>query len=591
MSIKRKIVFLFTGCIIGFVLLNSTVSFAIGEETETGLQIKQQINNCKKLLGRDNNLARMYAIEALKQSKESNSNHFIGESYFYLGLLAYYNDDYNTALNYYDSALIVYNPENDKKETAKVFFQSARSNAFLSNYDKAIDYMNKAIKLRKELSDRKGLAMCYGFLGIMYRVRNNPEKALEYFNRSHQYLDVESDSLQIAGLYCSFADIFQMKNKNDSAIKYYKMAFDVYLSAGNQRFIASTKHSLGNCLLKKEDYIGALDHLKGALNIYKELDEKYGSITTLLDISRVYSAWEKWHKAKQFSLDALIISSSINNDRILSEINLQLSGIYTSLNKYDSAFYYLQQYIKLYKNIFAADREKIVQEMENKFKISEKNREIITLQAKNRQIRDRYLMMILVAALLIIIVTSFLVNYTLRNKSLKQRNKLLHNEKILREKENKLKEQEYTILKNKLETKNKELASKSLELLRYNETLRTITDKLQSVEKYVGAEHKKDLFALIKEVETFSKDNMWKEFETAFKNVHTDFYENLIEQFPDLTPSEIKLAALLRLNFSTKEIAAVTFKSESGIKSIRHRLRKKMGLESDSNLITFLLKL
>jgi DNA-binding CsgD family transcriptional regulator/predicted nucleic acid-binding Zn ribbon protein len=245
----------------------------------------------------------------------------------------------------------------------------------------------------------------------------------------------------------------------------------------------------------------------------------------------------------------------------------------------------------LYKNIFAADREKIVQEMENKFKISEKNREIITLQAKNRQIRDRYLMMILVAALLIIIVTSFLVNYTLRNKSLKQRNKLLHNEKILREKENKLKEQEYTILKNKLETKNKELASKSLELLRYNETLRTITDKLQSVEKYVGAEHKKDLFALIKEVETFSKDNMWKEFETAFKNVHTDFYENLIEQFPDLTPSEIKLAALLRLNFSTKEIAAVTFKSESGIKSIRHRLRKKMGLESDSNLITFLLKL
>jgi DNA-binding CsgD family transcriptional regulator len=58
-----------------------------------------------------------------------------------------------------------------------------------------------------------------------------------------------------------------------------------------------------------------------------------------------------------------------------------------------------------------------------------------------------------------------------------------------------------------------------------------------------------------------------------------------------LSATEIKIAALLKLNLTTKEIAAITFKSDGGIKITRYRLRKKLALTSDENLVPFLMKI
>ena len=84
-----------------------------------------------------------------------------------------------------------------------------------------------------------------------------------------------------------------------------------------------------------------------------------------------------------------------------------------------------------------------------------------------------------------------------------------------------------------------------------------------------------------------SKD-VWKEFEIRFQEVHSDFYNNLNEKYPDLTPNEKKICAFLRLNMSTKDISAITYQSVRSIDMARFRLRKKIGLETDENLVTFL---
>jgi len=51
------------------------------------------------------------------------------------------------------------------------------------------------------------------------------------------------------------------------------------------------------------------------------------------------------------------------------------------------------------------------------------------------------------------------------------------------------------------------------------------------------------------------------------------------------------VAALLKLNLNTKEIGAITYKSEAGIKSARYRLRQKLGLAKDENLVPFLIQI
>ena len=76
-----------------------------------------------------------------------------------------------------------------------------------------------------------------------------------------------------------------------------------------------------------------------------------------------------------------------------------------------------------------------------------------------------------------------------------------------------------------------------------------------------------------------------------FKEVHFAFYEMLQKSFPDLTVNEKRLCAFLRLNLTTKEIAAITHQSVKSINMARFRMRKKMNLESDVDLAGFLASL
>jgi DNA-binding CsgD family transcriptional regulator len=71
--------------------------------------------------------------------------------------------------------------------------------------------------------------------------------------------------------------------------------------------------------------------------------------------------------------------------------------------------------------------------------------------------------------------------------------------------------------------------------------------------------------------------------------VHADFYKNLNQINPDLTPNERRLCAFLKLNMSTKDISAITGQTPHSIKIARARLRKKFNLtNSDTSLLAFL---
>ena len=76
-----------------------------------------------------------------------------------------------------------------------------------------------------------------------------------------------------------------------------------------------------------------------------------------------------------------------------------------------------------------------------------------------------------------------------------------------------------------------------------------------------------------------------------FEQVYEVFYKRLMEQFPDLTPGERKLCALLRLNVSSKDIAAITFQNPQSVDMARYRLRKKLNLTGEDNLVDFLTKI
>ncbi|OQP62876.1 hypothetical protein A3860_26560 [Niastella vici] len=82
----------------------------------------------------------------------------------------------------------------------------------------------------------------------------------------------------------------------------------------------------------------------------------------------------------------------------------------------------------------------------------------------------------------------------------------------------------------------------------------------------------------------------WEQFTSHFDQVHANFLKKLKDYSPALTSSELKLAAYLRLNLNTKEIAQLMNISIRGVETGRYRLRKKLGITSnDINLYDFLI--
>ena len=90
--------------------------------------------------------------------------------------------------------------------------------------------------------------------------------------------------------------------------------------------------------------------------------------------------------------------------------------------------------------------------------------------------------------------------------------------------------------------------------------------------------------------ENLSSEDDWKIFQANFDLIHESFFRNLRSQYPDLTPNDLKICSLLRLNLTTKDIANFLGISLRGVEIARYRLRKKLQLPTDKNLVDFLIE-
>jgi DNA-binding CsgD family transcriptional regulator len=137
--------------------------------------------------------------------------------------------------------------------------------------------------------------------------------------------------------------------------------------------------------------------------------------------------------------------------------------------------------------------------------------------------------------------------------------------------------------------KGKELASATMLNINHNEFLKKLKSQIQqfTLEGKINRLESKKLQSMIGE--NISYEEEWKVFQENFDLIHENFFRNLKERYPTLTPGDLKLCALLRLNYSTKEITRLLNISMRGVESARYRLRKKLSLDKSANLVEFLI--
>lgn len=203
------------------------------------------------------------------------------------------------------------------------------------------------------------------------------------------------------------------------------------------------------------------------------------------------------------------------------------------------------------------------------------------------------------AILTVVVVLTALIFFIMRqqrlrlkaeNELLAQQNQYFHAQRTISELEMKAIQSRNELLNNNLDKKRKEFIDMAFNLTEQRLFLEEIITRLEELEQSAGHSSNKNdlrsLIALIRQKMSFSKEK--ENFYGEVEMIHKDFKTKLETSFPSLTEQEKKLATLIRLNLSNKEIATLLSISPKSVEVSRHRLKRKLGLQSEDNLMQYI---
>lgn len=149
---------------------------------------------------------------------------------------------------------------------------------------------------------------------------------------------------------------------------------------------------------------------------------------------------------------------------------------------------------------------------------------------------------------------------------------------------------ENSSLSNKLEFKHRELVSFALSIVEQQEYLTYIHSKLKEIQKIQEPSdiHNRINDLLISTKQKMRSTDQVESFYLKVEQLHQNFTKRLLDKFPEMSEKEQRLIKLLRLGFSSKEIAPLLNISLKSVEISRYRLRKKLKLDKEDNLIKFI---
>ena len=418
-------------------------------------------------------------------------------------------------------------------------------------FPKAIQYGNEAIYLAKECFKRGRLKQAslmpsYYGLALTYTAHKEYDSAMTYIDSCYYMASqIKVDSLHFGNIEVTKASILASLGKVDQARQMIFRLRDYYESQQSRGAVSKTE-------------------LIPLINIY-------------LSLGRHYSELKDYGQAiRHYHLSLKYIDQCQSHFQMKEYIHKRLSVVYKNTEMYDSAYYHLGRSNAIYKKWHGFKNEDNVQliDIRNTYleEIEKKERALLEQQLLTVEREKSILILrviLLVAGLVIVISSLIILNRRIRRKQreLKAKNKE-------REKRN----------SEVIELKNRELTSYTLLLIEKEEILEKAANFMK---KHSDDSEARALLKTMK----MGGTNIWEEFNQRFSAVNQGFYDKLRAQYPDLSSTNIKHCALIKLNFTSKEMAYLLGISERGVFTSRYRIRKKMNLDTDVNLTEYLNKL
>jgi len=457
------------------------------------------------------------------------------------------------------------------------------------NFSDAFEYSQRALRIAEKLQDTLSVAVVSGELGMLYREFRKKEIALSYFNtdlKLSKYLYGRNQIKlnRVSGCHFRIAMLYREYQQYSLALAHLDTCA-ILSRKINDPIIYSSYH-----IAEKASIYTKTGKTDSALVILHQLEKRFNDQEKNSDISDAtksyisviynfiadaYFTKKDYNKAKEYYNLALRSNKQYGNHNSSESLILQQRALceYQTGN-YREAFQSLKHSKEISEVFFGAksDRNNDLIEIKNKYAETLVQQKIKLLEQDKLLLQQRKSMFVFRIFLISITAIALIFFLLYNNKRLRLKNKA--SELVLIETKKESRE--------KIEFKNKELTSYTLKLIEKEEIIETLTNLISQNES--NSETTKNTIQSLK----VRSESLWDEFNQRFIEVNSGFYEYLQEHYPDLSATERKHCALIRLNFSGKEMAHLLGISVSSVHVSRYRLRKRFKLEKHENLTDFL---
>ena len=565
--------------------------------------------------------ATAYTSELRKFSTRINNKTGIAGSNLLDGTLHNYYGNLDSATYYYQIAFDQFAAIKDTMRLIRTGKNLAIMEYKKGNYRKAIHQIDTMIVLCNTYS--KGateIGPLYNMLALYNKTQGfnrialkNGLLALKAFEQNEdKYYQTETLNI-LAGVEAD------LKNYEQS-IKYHLEAIAFDKENDNLYFLAQSHSDLGTVYSRLKDYDNAEQSFLKAVDLYKETGSTDGAETAFLNLGVLYRRKGQIDKSLSYLEKSLAIVERIGYPLKIAEAKFEFGRYYQAKNQSQKALSYLNLSIELADSIEAIEmlssayfeRSKVLEKLGNHelalvdFKKYEQSKDTLLNQTKIKEIEElrilhdldkkeqsielqqnkitlleqeatlsRLQKWLLGLGLGFSLLTLGLGYYSFRQKI--KRNQLQ-------------KEQQKVLYEKELAFKKRELTTHALHLAKKNELLGDLKQKAMDFKATVSPQvgYQK----LINTIDfDLQDDNNWENFKHYFEQIHTNFNSTVIEKYPTITPNELRLMSLLKMNLSSKEIANILNVSSEGVKKARQRLRKKLGLQSSDSLEHLVMKM
>ncbi|MCD4745518.1 MAG: tetratricopeptide repeat protein [Bacteroidales bacterium] len=533
------------------------------------------------------------------------SNFYLGNNY---EALIYFKELYGIL-----SLKIKNDPKNERlhEEFAIILSNMGNIYSHIGNVTRALGFFLISLEYTEQLfikhPNDQEIIITYIYIlnniGLLYLELEDYKKALGFIDKAFN-ISREAEMKDQIALCLNNIGLINIKNQNFKEAKQnYLEALEINEKIGDSLTMSGNMNNLGLIYEKQKKCLEALDYYKSSLLISKRINYKYGIANTYGNIGKIYTEINRLDSAVFYLQKAANLAQSVNEKNLIKKTYNYLYLLYQKKNNVSEALKYYNLFTEVKDSLFNEEKSRQIIEMETKYETHKKEKENEILR-KDAEISKRVRQMLIIGITAFFILSALLFFlFRLKNKSLKQRTHIFEQENQLNDLTLKKKEIEKKqvqdqlfaekqinrLQKDKIEQKNRELSTTALHIINKNTTLTNILKEIEEAKKEKDTGIDKCFNKLRSVINSnLALDDDWMQFKLHFNEVHPRFFSVLKYKFPDLTPGEQKLCAYLRINLNSKEIARMLNITLLTIKKNRNRLRKKLNLDKEANLIDFI---